>query len=159
MEVFQVMEHWVHFLRDHMSWTTSSSLEEQPIFCLTNKVEQLRGFNRTSLGNSIKRANRTCRCHHKLLSRGSTNIKKQIQKPAVNNRRWKSPLMAKKSEWLGMYDTSWEGLSPSKLLVYPLLGKDAIAFFRVVGFVEGQEVECPLSDRSREETLRVTWLS
>lgn len=44
MEVFQVMELWVHFLREHMSWTTSISLGEQPIFWITNEVEQLRGL-------------------------------------------------------------------------------------------------------------------
>lgn len=101
MDVLQVMEHWIHLLRDHMSWTISISLGEQVIFWITNKTEQLEGFNRTSLGNSVKRANRTRRCHYKLLSRGSTNVKKQTQKPAINNRRWKSLLMAKKAKSLG----------------------------------------------------------
>lgn len=94
MEVLQVMEHWVCLLRDHRGWTTSISLGEQIIFQITNEVEPLRRFYRTSLGNTVKRVNRTRRCHHKLLSCGSTNVKKQTQKPAVNNRRWKSPLMA-----------------------------------------------------------------
>lgn len=96
MEVLQVMEHWICLLRDHRRWTTSLSLGEQLIFQTTNKVEPLRGFYRASLGNTVKRVNRTRRCHHKLLSCGSTNVEKQTQKSAANNRRWKSPLMVER---------------------------------------------------------------
>lgn len=44
VEVLQLVEHQLCFQREHMSWTTSTSLGEQPIFRITNKVEQLRGL-------------------------------------------------------------------------------------------------------------------
>lgn len=42
--MLQLVEHQLCFQREHMSWTTSISLGEQPIFRVTNKVEQLRGL-------------------------------------------------------------------------------------------------------------------